>query len=149
MILYHFTSFYNLKNVGPENILAVGLKPGKDSWREWPLEPVPPPVVWFTTNPNPTVRYAGYWEARITAMIPSHDRKLIGFAAYLRKHYTEGLEFLQGHGPIMQEGLRDFYLYFGHVPVSRFRAVDPVETEAEPEGLATENPRQRMEPIVP
>jgi hypothetical protein len=27
MRLYHFTSFYNLKNVGPENILAVGLKP--------------------------------------------------------------------------------------------------------------------------
>jgi hypothetical protein len=26
MIFYHFTSCYNLENVGPENILAAGLK---------------------------------------------------------------------------------------------------------------------------
>jgi hypothetical protein len=70
MRLYHFTSSYNLKNVGPENIVAVGLKPHRIDWgglcddREG---------VWLTSDPDYATGGAmsAHAQVRITVVIPS------------------------------------------------------------------------------
>jgi hypothetical protein len=152
MILYHFTSFYNLKNHGPENIVAVGLKPGEDSWKDWVdmMEPVmPPPVVWFTTNPSPTGLFGNNGnghnsEARITVVIPSSDRKLVSWMTYLREHDRQLLEYLRTCNGKALAGLSDYYLYFGRVPpvrIERIKYVDPKERTAQSEGQSQPSPK--------
>jgi hypothetical protein len=137
MILYHFTSFYNLKNVGPENIVAVGLRPGQNSWKDWVdmMEPVPPPVVWFTANPSPTGVFGKNGnehnsEVRITAVIPSSDRKLVSWMTYLRRHDRQLLEYLRTYNAKVREGLSDYYLYFGHVPSARIERIAYADPKA-------------------
>jgi hypothetical protein len=121
VILYHFTSFYNLKNVGPENICAVGLKamPCTD-WPEYIVGKVN--CVWLTTNSDlsPTYHFEG--EVRIRLVIPSSDRRLVYLPQLLRKRARP--EELAGLDAEIAEDFRSFYMYLADIPLDRFRTVE-------------------------
>src|SRR3954447_26052018 len=84
MKLYHFTEIKFLKEEG--TILKEGLK----SSTQYPAADDPPPhgVVWFTSESDPV----WWWDdgrmndCRITAIIPSTDKRLIRYEKWLRKH---------------------------------------------------------------
>jgi hypothetical protein len=112
MRLYHFTSFYNLKNVGPENILAVGLKPHRIDWggvcddREG---------VWLTSDPDYATGDAmsAHAEVRITVVIPSTDRRLVRWEKWMRRHCDPDL--LRVADETAKKGgfdWREWYVYF-------------------------------------
>src|SRR5262249_28107131 len=128
MILYHFTSLYALKNGG--TILQEGLKP-----TAVPNDGLPNSCVWFTAEPEP-VRW---WQAnnppevRIKVVIPDMDYRLVLYEKWKRQHFSEdelrrvdeyALETALANGATGRLAWRKWYLYFGSIPVSRFRAVE-------------------------
>jgi len=121
VILYHFTSFYNLKNVGPENILAVGLK-------AMPVKNCPEGVirqlrcVWLTTNSDLPPIFSSHAEVRIKLVIPSSDRRLVHLPNLLRKRLSP--EQLARVDAETDRAGRTFYVFFGDIPLDRFRAVE-------------------------
>jgi hypothetical protein len=141
MILYHFTDLCCLKNGG--TILTEGLKP--KSAAEQMANCVPPfGVVWLTTwtalaieetNLVPTDARGvaePIWaermpEVRIQLAIPSSDRKLVNWEAWLRKHRPDIL------GAVLcfpdpefdiRPRLKNYFVYFGTVPLKYFRAIE-------------------------
>jgi hypothetical protein len=110
MILYHFTGFYHLENVGPENISAVGLKamPIKD----WAPMLLGRSGVWLTANPDMPNTYSSFSEVRIKLKISSSDRRLVYIPKLMRK-YAGLIPPLDATSPHW----RSFYLYFGDVPL--------------------------------
>ena len=128
MLLYHFTQVHNLKNVGPENILAVGLKPSVGQ-REFAILGLEPCVVWLTSDPLPPKPITDMWyggEIRITVVIPSSDRKLVRLEKYLRRHggrldpsRYEGVSPSQ-----LADSFKSTYIYFGEIPRRQFRMVE-------------------------
>jgi hypothetical protein len=121
MILYHFTSLYNLENVGPENIMAVGLKamPCTD-WLEKIVGKVS--CVWLTTNPDLSPIYHGKSEVRIKLVIPSSDRRLVYVPKLLQKRCRP--EELANLDADIAENFRSFYMYLADIPLDRLRAVE-------------------------
>ena len=135
MILYHFTSFYNLENVGPENILATGLKAfpldfdGSDIVRQHK-------GVWLTSDPDytKTETISSYSEARITVVIPSTDRRLVRWESWLRKHcsaerFEELAKVSEQTSAEIGVDWKDWYVYFGAVPPNRIRAIEYADPE--------------------
>ncbi len=118
MILYHFTSLFNLKNVGPENILAVGLK--AQPARQPVVGPIPD-CVWLTSNPDMPKDYSSFAEVRIELVIPSSDKRLVPYPKYFRKHTGHAIDIVKI--PQTEEAKR-FYLYFGDIPLSALRVVN-------------------------
>lgn len=128
MLLYHFTQPYNLKNVGPENILAVGLKPSVGD-REFAILGLEPSVVWLTSDPLPPKPITDLWrggEIRITVVIPSSDRKLVRFEKYVRRHGGRlDPSRYPGVSPSqLADSFKSTYIYFGEIPLSRIRVVE-------------------------
>ena len=125
MILYHFTSFYNLKN-GPENILAVGLKAMPVT--DWPEEVFGGvDCVWLTSEPDLPQRHSSYGEVRIKVVIPSSDKRLIHAPKLLRKRLSP--EQLAGFDAETGKAWRTFYIFLGSVPLDCFRAVEYADAE--------------------
>jgi hypothetical protein len=122
MILYHFTSLYNLRNVWPENILAAGLKamPVKD----WPEKAVGKikRCVWLTTNSDLPFQFCSYSEVRIKLVIPSSERRLVHVLKRVRKRVSS--EFIAGVDADTAGQWRTFYMYFGDIPIDCFRAIE-------------------------
>jgi hypothetical protein len=131
MLLYHFTQLYNLENVGPENILAIGLKPSVGQ-REYAFLGLEPCVVWLTSDPLPPKPMTNLWhggEIRITVVIPSTDGKLVRFEKYLRQQGVRidpsQLEAYEGVTPSqLERSVKSCYVYFGEIPSSRIRKVE-------------------------
>jgi hypothetical protein len=117
MDLYHFTSLYNMENVGPENILAVGLKARQCV--DWP-ERIARELycVWLTDNPNLQSIYCSHHEVRIQVSIPSHDRGLVHFPKLIRKRLS-----IEQQACLPPEA-RSFYVYLGDVPLHHLKAVE-------------------------
>ena len=120
-LLYHFTSLFNLENVGPDNILVVGLRerPVRD-W--WFLEGRA--GVWLTTNPDlpsDARPHASYSEVRIEVRIPSSDRALVDIPKLMRRHLSPAAIT---NVDLTGWEWRNFYLYEGDIPVDRFVAVE-------------------------
>jgi hypothetical protein len=126
--LYHFTAFWNLRNVGEDNILAAGLRPGV-STEYWPLDGIPP-CVWLTANGDDRF-FERAPECRITVVIPTRDRRLVSWPKYLRKAVGaadfEKMTQAQDRernavGQVIT--WRQWWMYFGTVPLSMFTVVD-------------------------
>jgi len=121
MILYHFTSLYNLENVGPENIMAVGLK-------AMPVDYLPEHIVghnlrcvWLTTNPDHPPMHSSHREVRITVVIPSHSKRLVYWPKLLRKRMSPK-QMVD-----LDNDTREYhkwYIHCGDIPLGRFRAVE-------------------------
>jgi hypothetical protein len=139
MILYHFTDFSCLENGG--TILKEGLKPATDA-----IHGCLPPhgVVWLTTQED--YQWANGMaserdQCRIKLAIPSHDRRLVYWPKWMRKHAPDIIEMLRicNCGFDHAEQIATTYCYFGTVPLAYFREVeyaDPVRRaayEANPE----------------
>jgi hypothetical protein len=118
MIMYHFTSLYNLGNVGPENIMAAGLKAHPLDWPDL----LGLNGVWLTSSPDVPEGLSGQYEARIKVIIPSHDRKLIHLYRYLRKRLS--LEAIANLDAVHGGAWRTFYVYTGDIPLSRIQAIE-------------------------
>jgi hypothetical protein len=127
MKLYHFTGVEYLDAIMSDG-LSIGDVPtsarkGKNG-------------VWFTTDPDPSGhglsdgteispfggRFANKRAVRITVNIPSHDRHLVNWMRWGRKHCDswlfEGLN-RAGHGKC-----KTWLVYFGSIPSSRFLDVE-------------------------
>jgi hypothetical protein len=125
MILYHFTSLYNLGNVGPENILAVGLKPFPVHDYPEDIQAKIPEAVWLTSNPEHTVAsMSSYDEVRLTVVIPSTDKRLVRWYKWVRKHCPHLVEIMEKTSRENNLGAEGWYLYLGPVPLGRIRAVE-------------------------
>jgi hypothetical protein len=131
MILYHFTDWYFLEAGG--TILKEGLKPAAE------IDDLPPHgVVWLTTEED--YRWAEGksreldQQCRIRLAIPSHDRRLVHWPKWLRKHAPDVIEMLAvGSYPAGYDyriPLSTTYCYFGTVPLTYFRVVEPADPEA-------------------
>jgi hypothetical protein len=120
MILYHFTSLYNLGNVGPDNIIAVGLKPSAIGWEGCEHAP---DSVWLTIDPDlPSVGHiASFSEVRVTVVIPSADKRLVRWEKWVRKHSSDRIVEVANKTWI---GWRSFWVYFGSVPPERIRVIE-------------------------
>lgn len=125
-VLYHFTFSRQL-----ETIVTEGLKPSK-------LNPsTPRNVVWLTTNPetiyacdqhgNP-VEHAH--DRRIEIVIPAHDRRLINWERWLRKHAPGEAEFILRNPYLGRErsqlSLQEWHCYFGVLPPSLLREISEI-----------------------
>jgi hypothetical protein len=64
-------------------------------------------------------------EARITVVIPSTDRRLVRWENWMRKHCHPAIVRVADE-TAKKIGIdwRAWYVYFGAVPLSRFRVVD-------------------------
>jgi hypothetical protein len=125
MILYHFTDFAYLETCG--TILKEGLKPsvGKQG-----IDLPPHGVVWLTASP--TADWADESpECRIRLAIPSHDRRLVKWDKWLRKHAPDVIEQLAqcDCGFDHDRSIRNNWCYFGNVPLGMFRAVEYADPE--------------------
>jgi hypothetical protein len=126
MILYHFTSFYNLENVGPENIMAVGLK-------AMPVTNLPEEIVgndfrcvWLTTNPDLPPMHSSHREVRIKLVIPSHSRQLIYWPKVLRKRMS-AQQMVNLDKDTMEH--HNWYIHRGDIPLTCFRAVEYADAD--------------------
>jgi hypothetical protein len=128
MHLYHFASFYALENVGPENILAVGLK--AEPCRDWSV-PITGGMacVWLTDNSDLPEAYCSYHEVRIQVSIPSHDRRLVHFPKLARRRLSAEQQ------ACLPSEVRSFYVYLGDVPLHHLKAVEYAEVERRKEML--------------
>jgi hypothetical protein len=136
--LYHFTSFYALKNAGRKTA-SVGvddvqlswesdLRPGPDSMRDWDaiLSPhVPPPAVWFTSEPEPPFIFNPPMPVRITVELPPNSKRLVRWTDYLNKHLARGWD--DSESIKSMKGLPFFYAYFGTVLFRNIRGLDLVK----------------------
>jgi hypothetical protein len=133
MILYHFTHCYNL-SYGEEpdrpakgSILDVGLVPTKLDWGHLiAVDNVG--VVWFTSDPQPAQIFLdGLPEFRIRVAIPERDPLLWNWVRFLRKCLPRE-QFEACRSCWVEDGLwkqvQTNWLYFGPVPLARFRAVE-------------------------
>jgi hypothetical protein len=115
MILYHYTSFYNLRNVGPENIVAFGLKAMPADWPEL----LGLKGVWLTTDPDmPGILTTCHErEVRIRLVIPSSDKRLIHVPKLLRKLLCpEERASLEAGLNEVSTAWREWYFYQGDIP---------------------------------
>jgi hypothetical protein len=135
MILYHFTSLYNLHNVGTENIMAVGLK-------AMPPDDLVEVVgfdfrcVWLTSNPDHPPNHSSAREVRITLVVPSNSRKLIYWPKILKKRI--GKERFGAIDAYTTE-YHKWYVHLGHIPLGCFRAVEYADAALR-EKMATKAP---------
>jgi hypothetical protein len=141
MILYHFTGFYNLKNVGPKNILTVGLVPGIGSGKQlmpWLGDGAPPnlDVVWFTRNPEPkpmfVIEGGEAWnrEIRVTVNIPSTDRRLMNWERWFKKALVNADDIIAAMDKCpFPWKWQEAYVYFGRVSPNKFRAIEYADPE--------------------
>src|SRR5713101_1474374 len=128
ILLYHFTDFYYLKNGG--TILKEGLKAHVD---EDYGGVKPGNVVCFTTESQPV----WWWlegkpsECRVAVDIPSTDKRLVKYSAWMIENL--GLEAMERirkgdclcHRPELWAAIMSsWYIYFGDVSLSKFRAVE-------------------------
>lgn len=142
MILYHFTSFYNLANVGPENICAVGLKAMPCT--DWPEEVVGKVnCVWLTSNSDLAGKYHGQSKVRIRLVITSSDRRLIYLPKLLRKRLAP--EQLADLDADIARDFRSFYMYLGDIPLDCLRAVEYADAARRAQMLSVE-PDERWKP---
>jgi hypothetical protein len=128
VILYHFTSLYNLQNVGPDNIMAVGLKAFPFDW----IDLMGRQGVWLTTDPDLPGGLCAHHEARIKLLIASSDRRLIHLPKLLRRLEPWEIENLDTTSAEVGGNWRSFFIYEADIPPSHFRAVefaDPAKRE--------------------
>jgi hypothetical protein len=130
MILYHFADHYTLKQMGSfdreeQFKLTHGLKRGICSMKDWErwVTPLPPNAVWLTSDPNADI-FERPRSVRITVALQSSDRRLAHWLTYVRKHATEGEAIYSAIIAAAPPPLQKFYVYFGDVPPTRFRAVE-------------------------
>lgn len=123
MRLYHFTNFFWLKNGG--TILTEGLKPqandlSPDLAGRWPVG-----VVWFTTESDPVMWWegGGISQCRITVVIPTTDKRLMRWETWMRNHLSAD-ELAKVVSVVSEAAWRTWYIYFGVVPLTRFRTVE-------------------------
>jgi len=129
MILYHFTAPTNV-----ESILRQGLMPAQrfDSALGYGRN-----AVWLTTKPTREIseRHKVLWRerrpdlysdsqewlpaatVRLSVRIPSHDRKLVQYVPWLRKHPWEDCPDIDDE--IVRVGMKDFWIYFGVITPDR------------------------------
>jgi len=126
MRLYHFTDFYNLENVGPGNILAVGLRAGADWMKEYSgcfLKPPPRNAIWLTSE---AVFFERTKECRIEVEIPRSDSRLFKWNTYLERYGKPGLMEAAKRADAEQGSntLSSWWLYFGDIPARRIVAIE-------------------------
>ena len=118
----------------PGSILKAELRPHNNGENDMPLGGPTPPHVWLTTNPDMSNDFVtgntldrGNW--RITVVIPSADRRLVYWPKYFSKRtggdYVISSED-RAHAYRLAREATGFYLYFGAIPLDRFRAVENV-----------------------
>jgi hypothetical protein len=145
MILYHFTSFAALKHINPKLFDGTqagdslrwtdDLKPGPDSWQHWRDVIIgveaSPPVVWLTSDPNPTnaLPMLPAADLRFNLALGSHLKKLERLEDYLIKVMAAeqvqrnfAAPAILGLGP----ELKHWLLYFGTIPCDRIRALEEI-----------------------
>ncbi len=124
MILYHFTSFYNLKNVGPRNIQAAGLRASAAGMGDWAstfeFGLKPRSVVWLTSDPDPKILFEKPADCRIEVTIASSDKRLVHWIQYARKH-SRAPHLIDKAGV---GGMTSWWLYLGDIPLRKIRAVE-------------------------
>jgi hypothetical protein len=124
VILYHFTSLWNLGNVGPDNILAVGLKAFPANWPDL----LGRTVVWLTSDPDMPDGLCAQHDMRIALKIPSHDRKLIHVHKLLKKKLPQwAIDNLDRTSAQHGGDWRTFYIYEGDIPLEYFHKTNPNE----------------------
>jgi hypothetical protein len=124
MILYHSTDESLL-----ETIKTEGLKPGKDSYRDWVsilgLETPTENCVWFSTDPawNLHTFHAFFATPHISVSvdIDCKDNKLLKLATLLQK-----AKQWVGQQPVVKQTGKTCYLYLGTVPPDKFINVQPI-----------------------
>ena len=91
------------------------------------MEQPPHGVDWLTSSPTATYAVGAGPDCRITLAVPSHDRRLVHWPKWLRKH---------GEHAMIDMLKRDFatiwqsnWCYFGTVPLSYFRAIEYADPE--------------------
>jgi len=117
MILYHFTH----QRLLPE-ITAKGLLPYRGDVE-------PHDVVWLTTNPD-TIHacdesgniWVQPYDCRLTLVIPLHERRLVNWGRWLRKHRPEKIPYILANSYIRADAHLRVYCYSG--VLNRFRAVE-------------------------
>jgi hypothetical protein len=118
----------------PGSIMKAGLVPQETCWRDWielGLGLDPKPAVWLTSNPTPQVMFHDETGAvpmhklfRITVVLPQ-SRKLRPLGPLYDWLFARGkVASKDQHG--MHE-VDNCWMHFGRVPLSRFRAIEPVE----------------------
>ena len=139
MILYHFTDIYNLHH--PEDggtILKEGLKPNGKKDGVPPLD-----AVWFTSESDPQYMFRcadgalDRWKtdrARIRVVIPSTDKRLVKWETWLRKQRVVEMpdgRLLRSSDMISRliVGWKSYYVYFGAVAPTAYRAVEYADPE--------------------
>jgi hypothetical protein len=110
-------------------ILKAGLRPQSDRLQDGKV----PPCIWLTTDANMPLGFSSNSDFRIEVVIPDSDRRLMQYAAYLRKQQSkaEGIfkaEVVRHEGRIR---LEDWWLYFGRVEPRRFRSIEHVKEREE------------------
>jgi hypothetical protein len=144
MILYHFTSFFALKNAGPDAILKAGLK-AHDQSKNYPWVPLPA-CVWLTSDPQPPVLFDRMPQCRITVELSTASKRLVSWPKWLRRHnYLELVtEAAKQYEPLrglnFEDAWRYWYVYFGDVPLKAFRAVEHASPERRAEAERGETP---------
>jgi hypothetical protein len=129
MILYHFTSLWSLGNVGPDNILAAGLKamPADRNGDYVAAVGHIPDCVWLTANADMADGYSSFSEARIKLVIQSTDKRLVAWPKYVRRNARVPVEALHKIVNSISTEWQHWYLYFGNIPPDAFRAVETTE----------------------
>jgi hypothetical protein len=139
--LYHFTSLWNLGNVGPGNIRAAGLKPFPNDYDDLLVKPSPP-LVWLTTDGEAWQdgqSLASFMEARLTVELPASDSRLKHWWTYFCDRVTpEDRAFIVSpthpDRALFEYAERHWYVYFGTVRPQRITAMEKLaETAMSPD----------------
>jgi hypothetical protein len=151
MRLYHFTGLWRL--VGPDGlramqavggesldandfaepgyILRAGLRPQPDRL----LGDMIPPCIWFTTDPDMPLGFSSNSDFRIEVVIPTTDRQLVQWPAYLRKRDPSGeaLAAYQREAArhVGRVCIEDWWFYLAPVTTGRFRSIEHIEEREE------------------
>jgi hypothetical protein len=138
MIFYHFTDFRFLRDGG--TILQEGLK-GRDEDKDYADRMMAPPdAVWLTTDTEETWRVDRKSEYRITVVIPSTDKKLVRWDRWMRKHHPPDIaeRLLAACAQMGNSAWKNYWLYLGPVPLSRFRAIEHADPQKRAEAESEE-----------
>jgi len=106
----------------------------------------PAGVVWLSTEGDPAVMWVEGQksECRIKVVIPSTDKRLVRWEVWVRKHQSaEDAEWMCAAAERAGLSWRSYYVYFGTVPRSKFRAIEYADPRmrAEAEAEFKRNPQ--------
>lgn len=134
MIFYHFTP---LQVLFGENLQPGTLEPVITELVPFATDyPEMPPIVWLTTDFDPGGPVEQCCFARVKLAIPSTDRRLISYKAFIRAYLRqtrpdisdEEVEAVYRRMPI-PSALVHWWAYRGSIPLTRWKGVELVHNQ--------------------